>query len=188
MLRAESRQDSELGRTIRETLAAGKYVSDDTVNMIVLQQLERSPGSGLILDGYPRTVAQAVYLEQALLDRGYPLPQVVHLVVPTDQIVRRLSSRAMCFNCQQIFNLLQKPPRVAGVCDDCTQPLVRRDDDTPDVILDRLRTYRDLTGPVLAYYTGANYHPVDGDRSSDTVFEEIQRMLEPARRQWEEER
>ena len=188
MLRAESRQDTDLGRQIRETLASGKYVSDETVNTIVLQQLERNPNSGLILDGYPHTVAQAVYLENALLERGFPPPQVVHLDVPADQVVLRLSSRASCPNCRQIFNLLQRPPKQQDACDDCSRPLVRREDDQPAVILDRLRTYRELTGPVLEHYTGRNYHPVDGDRSPDMVFEDIRAVLESARRQWEEER
>jgi len=184
MLRAEAAQDTELGVQIRETLAAGQYVSDGTVNTIVLQQLERNPDSGLILDGYPRTVQQAVYLENALLERGFPLPQVVHLDVPTEQIVRRLSARAMCPGCKRILNLLQDAPQVPDRCDACGGTLTRREDDKPDVILKRLQTYREVTGPVLAHYTGENYHPVDGDRALDAVFTDIQRALTPAHQRW----
>ncbi len=184
MLRSEARQDSDLGRKIRETLAEGRYVSDEMVNVIVLQQLERNPASGLVLDGYPRTVRQAVYLENALLERGFPPPVAVHLDVPTEQIVERLSSREQCPACRRIFNLLQQQPRSPGVCDDCSGSLVRRDDDKPDVIRERLHTYHELTGPVLAHYTGANYLPLDGNRKPDAVFRDIQVSLDPFHKRW----
>lgn len=184
MLRAEARQESELGRKIRETLAAGQYVSDETVNLIVLQQLERNPDSGLILDGYPRTVAQAVYLENALLERGFPPPLVVHLDVPAEEIVMRLSSRASCPQCKRILNLLQNPPRTEGHCDECGLELVRRDDDKPEVVRSRLETYGRLTGPVLAHYAGSNYLLFDGNRKPETVFTEIQSGLRPHHERW----
>lgn len=184
MLRAEAQQDSELGRKIRETLAAGQYVSDETVNLIVLQQLERNPGSGLILDGYPRTVAQAIYLENALLERGFPPPVVVHLDVPAEEIVTRLSSRASCPRCKQILNLLQNPPKVEGRCDECSSELVRREDDKPEVVRSRLDTYARLTGPVIAHYTGSNYLLFDGNRKPGDVFAEIRAGLQPLFDRW----
>lgn len=184
MLRAEAQQDSDLGRKIRDTLAAGQYVSDETVNLIVLQQLERNPGAGLILDGYPRTVAQAVYLENVLLERGFPPPVVVHLEVPSEQIVSRLSSRALCPVCKRILNLLQSPPKLEGRCDQCGTELVRRADDRPEVIRSRLDTYARLTGPVIAHYSGSNYLPFDGNRKPEAVFADIQTGLQPAYDHW----
>ena len=184
MLRAEARQETELGRKIRETLAAGWYVSDDVVNLIVLQQLERNPGQGLILDGYPRTVQQAVYLENALLARGFPPPVVVHLEVPGEQIVERLCSRLQCPSCRFIFNLLQQAPRADSCCDTCGGQLVRREDDKPEVVRQRLETYERLTGPVLNYYTGANYHRLNGNRNPDVVFAAIHASLADQVARW----
>jgi len=172
MLRTEAESGSELGRQLAAILATGSYVSDDLVNRIVLSQLDRLSG-GLILDGYPRTVEQARFLDAALSQRGLPPPVAVTLRVPEEVIVARLSSRSQCSNCRRVFNLADHP---APYCAECGAPLIQRSDDRPDVIQRRLLTYHEKTRPVLDYYR-SHTHEVDGNQHPDIVFQAILRAV-----------
>ncbi|MFN7923140.1 MAG: nucleoside monophosphate kinase [Bryobacteraceae bacterium] len=174
LLRAEAESGSEFGNQLAATLAAGKYVSDETVNQLIVNRLDRLDGGGIILDGYPRTVEQARFLDEALRARAIGPAVAVYLRVPTDVIVRRLSSRSQCSNCRRVYSQGQE---TAPYCVECGAPLFRRSDDEPEVVLKRMETYRDKTSPVLAHYGQQCYHEVDGDRNPDTVFDEIVQRL-----------
>ena len=179
MLRAEVQTGSELGRVAQSIMSSGGLVSDDLVNRMLACRIARPDcESGFLLDGYPRTLEQAEYLDQLLEARRLPRPIVLHLDVPADALVARMISRRQCPQCSRVYNLLHQPPRVEGLCDDDGTALVTRKDDQESVFRERLRAYDDLTRPVLAYYHDYNYHQIRGDRSPAYIFEEISGVLE----------
>lgn len=180
MLRSEVAEGSELGRAVAELLANGQFVSDDLVNQIVTRKLQQPDyARGCLLDGYPRTVQQAEYLEAFLNGIGKPRSHVVHLDVPSEVILGRLTSRLHCPNCKRTYNVSASELRWTTECGECGALLERRSDDREEVILQRLKTYEDVTGPILALYTGDYYHRIDGNLSPDEVFQQIQCCLKP---------
>lgn len=181
MLRNEVTEGSDLGRQVAGLLSNGQFVSDEMVNQIVERQLQQ-PGfrRGFLLDGYPRTVQQARFLESLLEKIGMPSPFVVHLDVPNSEILLRLTSRLHCPNCKRIYNVADNERRWTQECSECGALLERRSDDREEVILQRLKTYHAITGPVLAHYTGSNHLPIDGNQSPELVFKRIQTALSPS--------
>jgi len=180
MLRAEIQAGTELGNAARSIMASGGLVSDDLVNKMLARRVAQPDCQrGFLLDGYPRTLQQAEYFDALVKERGLPKPIILHLDVPMDALIGRLTSRRQCPKCGRIYNLLHQPPKKAGVCDDDGTPLVTRKDDQEDVVRDRLRTYDELTRPVLAYYQDRNYYQIRGDRSPSYIFEVITGILEP---------
>lgn len=178
-LRAEIRAGTPLGESAKSIMASGNLVSDDLVNAMLLQRLEQPDCCrGFLLDGYPRTVEQAEFLDQVLKNKGWGSPAIIHLDVPFDALVGRMTSRRQCPSCLRIYNLLHEPPREPGVCDDDRTALIVREDDRVEVFTERLRAYDDLTRPVLAHYHGREYYAIRGDRSPAYVFEEITSILE----------
>jgi len=180
MLRAEIQAGTELGNAARSIMASGGLVSDDLVNKMLARRVAQPDCQrGFLLDGYPRTLQQAEFFDTLVKERGLPKPIILHLDVPMDALIGRMTSRRQCPKCGRIYNLLHQPPKKAGVCDDDGTPLVTRKDDQEDVVRDRLRTYDELTRPVLAYYQDRNYYQIRGDRSPSYIFEEITGILEP---------
>jgi adenylate kinase len=179
MLRAEIAAGTPLGREVQSIMAAGALVSDDLINAALCARVQQPDcGRGFMLDGYPRTVEQAEYLDDLLAARNLPAPIVIHLDVPADVLVGRMVSRRQCPQCGQMFNILSKRPKVTGRCDDDGTPLIMRKDDREDVIRERLRTYEEVTRPVVAYYPSDRYFQISGDRSTPYIFEEITGILE----------
>jgi adenylate kinase len=179
MLRAEIAADTPLGRETQSIMAAGGLVPDDLINAALSSRIEQPDcRRGFMLDGYPRTVEQAVYLDTLLASRSLPAPVVIHLDVPADVLVGRMVSRRQCSRCGRMFNVLSQRPKVEGRCDDDGAPLTMRKDDREDVIRERLRTYAEVTRPVLDHYPSDHYFQIAGDRSASYIFEEITRVLE----------
>jgi adenylate kinase len=179
MLRAAIAAGTPLGVEAQSIIAAGGLVPDGLVNAMLARRIDQPDcGEGFMLDGYPRTVEQAEYLDGILLARGLPSPVVIHLDVPADVLVGRMVSRRQCSMCGQMFNILSKRPRVAGRCDEDGGALIVRKDDREDVIRERLRLYQEMTRPVLGHYPSDRYFQISGDRSSPYIFEEITRILE----------
>jgi adenylate kinase len=180
MLRAEIQARTELGETARSIMTSGGLVGDDLVNKMLAHRVDQPDClSGFLLDGYPRTVDQAEYLDNLIAQRNLPKPVILHLDVPVDALAGRLTSRRQCPKCGRIYNLLQQRPKKAGVCDDDATPLITRKDDREDVVMERIRTYEELTRPVLAHYQDRNYYQIRGDRSPSYIFEEITGILDP---------
>jgi adenylate kinase len=178
MFRAECQAGTELGRLAWSILAGGGLVDDDIVNRMVARRISQPDcRGGLVLDGYPRTVAQAVFLGDLLKQRGLPEPLVIHLDVPADTVVARLCARRQCPRCQGIYNLLFQPPRTGGQCDQDGATLIQRADDREEVIRQRLAAYADLTGPVLHHYSRSRYHRIDGRLPPAEVSREIETVL-----------
>jgi adenylate kinase len=136
------------------------------VNGIVASRIARADcANGFLLDGYPRTVPQAMYFSSLLRQRSLPEPIVIHMDVSDDLLVKRLTSRRQCPKCLRIYNLLFQAPKTAGVCDDDGAELLTRPDDREEVIRQRLRAYQELTGPILKWYGAGAVHTVDGSKS-----------------------
>ena len=180
MLRAEIRDGSPLGQAAQSIMASGGLVDDGLINKMLLSRVCHDDCStGFMLDGYPRTVQQAEFLDSVLTKQSLPSPVVLHFDVPADALIGRMTSRRQCPKCSRVYNLLSEPPKVAGVCDDDAEPLVIRKDDQELVFRERLRMYDDVTRPVLAYYQDRKYYQIRGDRSASYIFEEITGILEP---------
>jgi adenylate kinase len=180
MLRGEIQAGTALGNAARSIMASGGLVGDDLVNKMLAQRIAQPDCQrGFLLDGYPRTVQQADYLDGLVTERGLPKPIILHLDVPMDALIGRMTSRRQCPKCGIIYNLLHQPPKKSGVCDDDGTPLVTRKDDQEEVVRERIRTYDELTRPVLAHYQDRNYYQIRGDRSPGYIFEEITGILEP---------
>lgn len=149
LVRDEIRNQTEIGRNIEYYSKSGKLVPDDVIGKLLKSRILRPDcQKGFILDGFPRTVPQAEVLEKISLPNV-----VVNLDVPDDVIVERLSTRQTCGTCGAIYNERFLKPKVDGICDKCGGQLIKRDDDRPDVIHERLRVYRAQTQPLLDYYS-----------------------------------
>jgi adenylate kinase len=179
MLREEIAAGTPLGRQTKAVIASGGLVSDDIINEIVERRVSRADcRDGFLLDGYPRTLNQARYLDNLLARHGLPAPVVLHLDVHTDALVSRIICRRQCFACGQMYNVVSKRPKSPGRCDSCGGALTVRRDDREEVIRERLKAYDDQTRPILAHYTRGNYCHIEGDRSPKYIFESITRHLE----------
>jgi adenylate kinase len=181
MLRSEIQAGTELGESVRSIMTSGGLVGDELVNQMLAHRVSQPDcKNGFLLDGYPRTVDQADYLDRLICQRGLPKPIILHLDVPLDALMGRLTSRRQCPVCGTIYNLLHQPPRKAGICDNDGTALVTRKDDQDDVVRERLRTYEAQTRPVLAHYQDrAAFYQIRGDRSPQYIFEAITGILEP---------
>lgn len=157
MLRQRIARGDEVGQAAASLMQAGKLVPDEMVNRMVEDRIrEADCQAGFILDGYPRTVAQAGMVDKVLAANGIA-PLVIHLAVDYNVIINRLAARRQCANCQAVYNLKQNPPRKEGICDNCGGALVQREDDREEVIRERLTAYERQTAPVLEYFRGAGY-------------------------------
>lgn len=181
MLRDRIRRGSELGTAVVATMQTGALVSDDVVNLMVQERLSRpDAASGFVLDGYPRTLAQAEHLCEWLDGRGIR-EVVIHLAVDYNIIIARLTGRRECPRCGTLYNVAYRPPKVDELCDLDGEKLAIRDDDREPVIRERLDAYEQQTRPVLAYYQTAGRRVVEVDASYDPpadVFQKICQALE----------
>ncbi|MDP9169332.1 MAG: nucleoside monophosphate kinase, partial [Acidobacteriota bacterium] len=174
MLRAEMAAGTALGAESKAVVAAGGLVQDGLVNRLLEARVNRRDcDEGFLLDGYPRTIEQADFLDGLLDRRGLPAPLVIHLDVPFDVLIGRMLCRRQCGECAIMFNILSKRPKVPGRCDECGGPLIIRRDDREEVIRERLRTYEAQTRPVLSHYSSGNYFKIGADRSPAYIFKAI---------------
>ncbi len=178
MLRAECRDETVVGLAAKSVLAKGGLVEDELVNEMVVHRItEPDCRGGFILDGYPRTVPQAVFLSEFLKESALPSPTVMHLDVPIPVLVSRLSSRRHCPKCGRIYNLVFKRPADDTRCDVDGEALIHRNDDAEDVVRERLEAYQRLCGPLIEYYRGPNYHRIDGQCAPEKISEQIKRII-----------
>jgi adenylate kinase len=180
LLREHVAKKTALGMRAKEYMDRGELVPDELVNEILEEALSRSEcKKGFILDGYPRTVAQAEELEKILNKLSLHIDCVLNLNVSEEEIVRRLSARRVCKVCGAIYNLMTNPPKVEGICDKCGGTLILRDDDKPEVVKTRLQTYVKMSAPVLNHYLAKNkVLNIDGAGDITTVRARVLRVLE----------
>jgi adenylate kinase len=178
MLRTAIAERTPLGQRVHPFMEAGNLVPDDLLVALVRERIARPDCvRGFVLDGFPRTLPQALGLEEM---SGDPRSWVVFdFEVPRPALMLRLSGRRWCPSCQATFHVVNDPPRRDDVCDLCGTGLVQREDDHESVVARRLQEYDELTFPLIEYYrTRARLIPVDGDRPMDVVFGDLQRALE----------
>jgi len=148
LVREEIKAQTEVGRKIREYVDRGELVPDEVIIELLINRLRKTDAErGFILDGFPRTIKQADFL-----DRNIKLDLVINLNVPDEVIIQRLSNRLICRRCGAIYNRLTLKPRVDEICDLCGGELYQREDDKPEVIMERLEVYRKSTEPLIEYY------------------------------------
>jgi adenylate kinase len=176
ILRDSVKQGTPLGRQAKEYMDAGKLVPDEVVIGIVRDKVAAPEcAGGYILDGFPRTVAQAEALDRMLLERGGGgIEHVVSFDVPNAEIVRRLSGRRSCPSCQTVYHVEHDPPKRAGLCNKCGGALVQRADDKPETVEARLRVYDEQTSPLVDYYQKRGLlRRVDATVSIGRVYERL---------------
>lgn len=178
MFRAECKAGSSLGRRARAILARGGLIGDDIVNAMVVGRTDQLDCcNGFLMDGYPRTVAQAGFFLRLMERRGLPTPMVIHLDVTSEVLAARLTARRQCPRCLKIYNLLTQPPRFTGVCDEDGAVLLTREDDTEATVLDRIQAYHEQTAPVLTWFGESMVRRVDGSLPPRDVADAIERLL-----------
>jgi adenylate kinase len=179
MLRENVAEGTELGREAKRYMDAGDLVPDDVIVAMVAERLQEDDArDGFILDGFPRTLAQAKALDEQMAGLGRRTTAVVLLDVPDEEVERRLSGRRMCVKKGHNYHVEFDPPKREGVCDQDGSRLVQRDDDKPEVIRNRLRVYHDKTSPVMEYYDEQGLlKRIDGTRSPTEVHDHIRAVI-----------
>lgn len=181
VLRGEVKAGTELGKAAAAIMAAGGLVGDDLINPMVANRIAQPDcARGFLLDGYPRTLPQAEYLTGLLEGRDLPKPIAIHIDVPAEAIVSRITARRSCPVCGRIYNVISQPPKVDGICDVDGAQLVTRADDNEKTVLERLKAYEQNTGPVVEYYARQGAFSLDGNRPPEAIMAEIEGILEPA--------
>jgi adenylate kinase len=180
MLRAERDAGTELGKAADKVMAAGQLVSDEIVIGIIAKRIEEPDcKSGFVLDGFPRTVNQAIALDAMLAKKGGKIDGVIELAVDEDALVERISGRFACAKCGAGYHDTFKQPKKPGVCDVCgSTDFTRRKDDNAETVKARLKAYREQTAPILPYYEKKGLlQRVDGMADPDAVTREIEGAL-----------
>lgn len=180
MFREIAKAETALAKEVHAVQAAGKLISDDLVIRVVHERTSREDCKrGYVLDGFPRTTAQAAMLEKLAVDQGNKL-FAVFVDVPFEILEKRTTGRRVCPVCGEIYNIYFKLPQKDGVCDLHTNAqLIHRTDDTTEKIKVRLETYEQQTRPLLDYYASSKrLHRVDGTREPEIIYAEIAAMLE----------
>lgn len=174
ILRVIAKQDSDLGREVARVQKSGRLVSDEVLADVVRERtVQPDCEHGYILDGFPRTISQAETLETLAREQEREI-LAIYVRVERHELVNRLTGRLVCPNCNEIFNVLSRPPKVDGICDNCGHGLFQRDDDDKEKVAVRISTWAEQTKPVYDYYRSTGrLVTVDGAKPVDMVFAEI---------------
>jgi adenylate kinase len=167
---------TELGLKVKEFVGKGLLVPDEIVIQIIEERLKKDDTkNGFILDGFPRTIPQAVALDELFQKINIQNYKVIWLDVPDEEIVKRISGRRTCKNCQAVYNIYFNPPKVDGICDVCGGELFIREDDKEEKVKKRLEVFREQTFPLIDYYQkkGKKIIKVNGVGSVDEIKERI---------------
>ena len=181
MLRAAAKSGSETGNMLKEIMARGELVSDDIMIRIIRDCINHeSSAKGFILDGFPRTIAQAVALDAMLDEEDRTLTAVIELAVNDTILVERISGRYSCGGCGAVYNDSSQKPVKEGVCDKCgSTEFKRREDDNATTVAKRLEQYHEMTAPLLPYYQEKGLlNAVDGMAQIDEVTHQLEAILE----------
>lgn len=175
LFRAALKNETPLGLKAKKYMDAGELVPDEiTIAMVMERLAEDDCAEGALLDGFPRTLAQAKALDAELTKISRAIDKVLYIKVPDEVLVKRLSGRRICRNCQAVYHVDHNPPEKEGVCDACGGELYQRDDDKPDTVRNRLTVYHEQTAPLIEYYSGKGIlEEVNGNQDLAAVQAEL---------------
>jgi adenylate kinase len=180
MLREHRAKGTELGKKAQEYMDKGQLVPDEIILGMVKERLSQPDcQKGFILDGFPRTVAQAEALDKLLSEMGKKLDFALALIVPDDLLVERLTGRRTCKICGMMYHIKYKPPKVEGKCDVCGGELYQRPDDNEETVRNRLKVYHEQTAPLIEYYKNKGIlREIDGSKSIEEITQQLISILE----------
>jgi adenylate kinase len=183
ILRQERAQQTELGRKAQEYMDSGTLVPDGLIVEMMAGAIEKAPQAGFVLDGFPRTVNQAVELDKYLAKADKKIDLVINLKIDDQVVLDRMTGRRSCPLCGAVYHIENLKPRVEGLCDNDETELIQRPDDTVEVVANRLKTYHQQTEPVADYYREHSniYHinaEKDADGVTDLIFEKLNALQE----------
>lgn len=175
IFRKNIKEKTELGQKVEGLLAEGKLVPDELTIEIVWDRLDQEDcKNGFLLDGFPRTIPQAQALDEGLAKRGLKLDRVLNIDVDKDSLVKRLSGRRVCPNCGVSYHIDNNPPKVEGICDVCQTPIIQREDDKEQTVLDRIKVYDSQTKPLVDFYNKQDLvFTVDGTLPIDEITNKL---------------
>ena len=181
ILREISKEDSEIGEYVRETLASGNLVKDEITYQLIEDRLKRDDcKNGYIIDGFPRNLEQAKEYDKILEKLGYDIGNVILLNIDKKTLEKRITGRRLCEKCNTIYNINDKDssPKVESVCDNCGGKLYQRSDDNLESFQTRYNTYLEKTEPIIDYYRNKKVlKEVNGDDTVENIFESIEKII-----------
>lgn len=180
IFRANIKGGTDLGKEAKSYMDKGQLVPDELTVRILLDRVAKDDcKAGYVLDGFPRTIAQADALDKAVAALGESVDYAIDVDVPDENIVKRMSGRRACLKCGATYHIEHVPPKKEGICDSCGSELVQRADDKPETVLERLNVYHEQTQPLIEYYSKKGIlKSVDGTRDMQVVFDDIVKILE----------
>ena len=180
MLREAIKKEDKIGKKAKNHLADGKLVPDYLVLEMVRRELEKEKGKGdIVFDGFPRNLKQAISFDRLLNSAGKKIDIVLYFDIPFALLARRLSQRCICPRCSAVYNLETAPPRSHNICDKCGSTLVKRRDDSEEIMKSRFHVYEQETAPVEEFYRRRNLLiKICTDGSKDEVWKEIKKHIE----------
>lgn len=175
IFRKNIKEKTELGQKVEGLLAQGKLVPDELTIEIVWDRLDQEDcKNGFLLDGFPRTIPQAEALDEGLAKRGLKLDRVLNIDVDKDSLVKRLSGRRVCPSCGASYHIDNNPTKVEGICDACQTPVIQREDDQEETVLDRIKVYDSQTKPLVDFYNKQDLvFTVDGTLPIDEITNKL---------------
>jgi len=177
LLREEIKNETEIGKKVKDLVNSGKLVPDDIVTDVLENKLKEIK-NGFILDGYPRTINQANLLESLLSKFGRNLDVVINLCLPDEISIERITNRRICRNCGQVYNLKNMPPKIQGICDKCGGELYQREDDKEEIVKKRLEEYHKLINPIIEHYKQKNLlREIESGKDFNIVVNDIENLL-----------
>jgi len=176
LLREAVKNQTPLGKKAKEYMDRGELVPDELIVQLIEETMPKD--GNVILDGFPRTVNQALALEEMLKGKGEKISKVLFFDVPDEVIIDRLSGRRVCSKCGAVYHVKYNPPKIEGVCDLCGGSLVQRDDDKEEVVKKRLEVYRKQTQPLIEFYQDRSIiYRLDAEKVVEELFEEVKGLV-----------
>jgi len=182
ILRQERAESTELGKKAQSYMDSGALVPDEIIIEMMAKAIEKAPADGFILDGFPRTVNQAVELDKALVAGGQQIDAVLNLEIDDNVVTKRITGRRSCPQCGAVYHIENLKPKTEGICDNDGAELVQRSDDTQKVLSNRLEAYHRQTEPLVDYYKkNGTVYDFDADRDPDdvgaSIFEKLDTLV-----------
>ena len=181
LLREISKEDSEVGNYIRETISSGNLVKDEITYQLIENRIKQDDcKNGFIMDGFPRNLDQAIKYDEILKKLDYELGNVILIKIDKELLEKRITGRRICKECGSIYNINfdKQKPQIESICDNCGSNLYQRDDDNVSSFNTRYDLYQEKTKPVIDHYSSLSVlHEVDGNRSIDEIFKDIEQII-----------